>query len=82
MVRNTIARYATLCVAIAALSATAHASTTYDAVRDFSIKANPNGVWSYQDAANLAHAHRKYQGVVGLENWFDDQPDEQGGDAQ
>jgi hypothetical protein len=78
MITKLIAKHATLCVAIAALSATAHASTTYDAVRDFSIKANPNGVWSYQDSANLAYAHRKYQGVLGLENWSDDLPREQG----
>jgi hypothetical protein len=56
----------------AGMSCAAHGASTYDVVRDFNIRANPNGVWSYQDTTNLAYAHHQYQGVRRLDNWSDD----------
>ncbi len=68
-------RQAALCLALLtapAIGNMAHASSRYDAVKDFSIKSNPNGVWTYMDSAPLAYAHRKYESVKGLFNWSDD----------
>jgi hypothetical protein len=57
----------------AGMSCAAHGASTYDVVRDFNIKANPNGVWSYQNSSNnLAYSARRFQGIPGLENWSDD----------
>jgi hypothetical protein len=68
-------RQAALCLALSAAPAIGNmacASSRYDAVKDFSIKSNPNGVWTYMDSAPLAYAHRKYENVKGLYNWSDD----------
>jgi hypothetical protein len=51
---------------------TAQASSHYDVVKDFSIKANPNGVWTYMDSAPLEYASRTYGGVSKLDNWSND----------
>ncbi len=50
----------------------ARASTHYDAVKDFSSKENPAGVWSYNDLRLLTHRHSHYEGVMGIEGWSDD----------
>jgi hypothetical protein len=58
---------------MSAICQAANAATTYDVVRDFTTKANPNGVWSYSDDNGLlAHAYHRYQGVKGLDNWSND----------
>jgi hypothetical protein len=58
---------------MSAICQAANAATTYDVVRDFTTKANPNGVWSYtDDNGPLAHSSRRYQGVKGLDNWSND----------
>jgi hypothetical protein len=54
------------------ISQTAQAATHYDLVKDFSIKANPNGVWTYMDSAPLKYASRTYGGVSKLDNWSND----------
>ncbi len=69
-------RQAALCLALStapAIGNMAYASSRYDAVKDFSIKSNPNGVWTYMDSAPLQYAHRTYDGVKKLYNWSDDQ---------
>lgn len=47
----------------------AQAQTHFDAVKDFSLKANPNGAWTYKAGTTppvpSAHEH----GVPGLESW-------------
>jgi hypothetical protein len=52
---NKLLRSARL-VSLAAIfcASAAQAATTYDVVKDFSIKSNPNGVWTYMDSAPLA----------------------------
>ncbi len=67
-----IIRQASFALALAASMPFIHAAratTTYDLVKDFSIKSNPNGVWTYMDSAPLAYNHKSYEGVSGLENW-------------
>jgi hypothetical protein len=52
----------------------AEASTTYDMVKEFSIKKNPAGVWSYRstlDNLPLAKSHSSCWGVAGLDCWYD-----------
>jgi hypothetical protein len=52
----------------------AQASTTYDMVKEFSIKKNPAGVWSYRstlDNLPLAKSHSSCWGVAGLDCWYD-----------
>jgi hypothetical protein len=61
------------CFVLAGMSCAAHGASTYDVIRDFNIKANPNGVWSYQNpSGNLAYSARRFEGIPGLENWSDD----------
>jgi hypothetical protein len=70
-----IIRQASFALALAASMPFIHAAratTTYDLVKDFSIKSNPNGVWTYMDSAPLAYNHKSYEGVSGLENWSND----------
>jgi hypothetical protein len=70
-----IIRQASFALALAASMSfmqTAHAASTYDLVKEFSIKSNPNGVWTYMDSAPLAYNHKSYEGVSGLENWSND----------
>jgi hypothetical protein len=50
------------------------AATIYDAVKDFSIKSNPSGVWAYLylDNNTLPYKHHDYEKVPGLDNWSAD----------
>jgi hypothetical protein len=58
---------------MSAICQAANAATTYDVVRDFTTKANPNGVWSYSDENGLlADKANLYQGVSALKNWSND----------
>ncbi len=50
----------------------AQAATHYDLVKDFSIKSNPNGVWTYIWNGPLAYASKTYGGVSKLYNWSND----------
>jgi hypothetical protein len=46
------------------------ARTFYDAVKNFSIKANPNGPWSYLSAVPLPYKANSIMGVKGLPYWY------------
>jgi hypothetical protein len=77
--RRAFARTALLCaIALTVLPlATAHATTKYDMVKQFSIKQNPAGVWSYWDdnySSPLPYAHRNYKGVKGFQCWSNKSP--------
>jgi hypothetical protein len=71
-----IIRQASFALALAASTSfvqAARATTTYDLVKDFSIKSNPNGPWAYLDSAvPLVYNHTKYEGVKGIDNWSND----------
>jgi hypothetical protein len=57
----------------AASPAASAANTTYNAVKQFSIKANPNQVWSYLYSGGiLPDATNKANGVKGLIGWSND----------
>jgi hypothetical protein len=77
--RRAFARTALLCaIALTVLPlATAHATTKYDMVKQFSIKQNPAGVWSYWDdnySSPLPYAHRNYRGIKGFQCWSNKRP--------
>lgn len=61
-----------------ALANHACAASHYDVVKDFRLKSNPNGVWTYMDPAPVIYAHHSFEGVSGLENWSDDIPNDAG----
>jgi hypothetical protein len=53
----------------------AEASTTYSVVRDYSIKGNPSGPWSYIDQNGLLTVHtRAFGGQKGLWDWSNSNP--------
>jgi hypothetical protein len=47
----------------------ARAVTYYDALKQFSTKSNPEGVWSYMGSELLTFSHSHYKGVKGLDGW-------------
>src|SRR5665213_633925 len=59
----------------ATLSTPAAHGATYNAVRDYSIKVNPTGPWSYMDENGLLTTRtRSEYGIKGLWNWSNGQP--------
>jgi hypothetical protein len=74
--RMTLSQKCRLLVSILSAGAAplAHAATTYRAVRQFSIKANPNTVWSYRYSGGLLpDATNPTNGVKGLIGWSNNQ---------
>jgi hypothetical protein len=51
----------------------AAAASNYSAVHNFSVKANPNGPWTYEDSNGpLQHRKRHAGGIKGVNYWTDD----------
>ncbi len=67
-------RLCAMCAIAISSAFSAAAATTYEAVRDYSIKANPTGPWGYLDENGLlTTSTRAYYGIKGLWAWTNGQ---------
>jgi hypothetical protein len=56
---------------------THYSAVSYNAVNEFSLQSNPNGVWTYMDgSAPMTFHHRHYDGASGVEAWSNDLGDD------